>query len=405
MKRSISFVFFALILALASWGAPTKISLYYWDDAQKPGMDAIIQGFQKANPDVTVEATIIPWAQYWSKLQTSLPSGNGPDVFWINAANANQYIDKGLIYDIQKLIDRDKPDLSKLANVSKRLYTFDGHLYGIPKDFDNIGLFYNKALFDAAGVAYPTANWTWNDFQQAAVKLTKGDQWGTFVGDSAFNGITTCFIYQNGGQIYDDSRTSSMVGSPQAIEAVQFLYDLMYKYKAAPAGAERGELNQNSLFSSGKLAMSIAGNWNLPTYVPALGDKVGVAPLPSKKQKATIVHSLAWVIPAKSPNVEAAWKFLKFCATRPAGEAQAGVVIPAYAGSEKAWLAKYPKQDLTVFTKAMSYGVPYPVAAKNAQTSEQAFLKELENIWLQQKTVSQGLADAQNAMNDAIKGE
>ncbi|MCL1796623.1 MAG: extracellular solute-binding protein, partial [Clostridia bacterium] len=72
------------------------ITLYYWDENQKPGMDAVVAMYE-AESGVKVESTVIPWAQYWTKLQTSLPSENGPDVFWTNFSHAVDYFPAGLV--------------------------------------------------------------------------------------------------------------------------------------------------------------------------------------------------------------------------------------------------------------------------------------------------------------------
>jgi multiple sugar transport system substrate-binding protein len=379
------------------------IDLYYWDENQKSAIDKIISGFEEENPQIKVIGTIVPWSQYWTKLQTTLTAGAGPDVFWLNAANAVQFIPAGLIYNIQELINEDRIDMSVMPDVSKELYTYNGDLYGIPKDYDNVGLFYNKALFDKAGLSYPDSTWTWQDYRNAAIELTiPGEQWGMWVSDFAYNAITTCFIYQNGGQIYNEAGTASAVNSPEAYEAVQFLYDCIYKYEAAPGGIQRNELKEETVFSSGKLAMSIGGNWFVPPYFEALGEDLGVAPLPKEKRRATIVHSLAWVMPSKSDSVESSWKFLKYLASKEAGVAQTDVVIPAYRGSEKKWLEKYPTLDLQVFIDAMEYGTPYPISVKNGQSAEQAFLRELENIWFDVKDIQSALIDAETAMNEAI---
>lgn len=388
-------------------GKKVSLNFYYWDENQKPGMDKIVEEFQKANANITINSTIIPWAQYWTKLQTSLPSGNGPDIFWLNADHATEYYPAGLILDIQDKIDRDKVDLSVYPDGLKKLYTSNGKLFGIPKDYDTIGLFYNKELFDKAGVKYPDDTWTWDNAQDVAQKLTvKGgdgsiQQYGFGIYSSGQTG-TFNFIIQNGGKVFNDDRTQATLNSPENNEAIQFLADLMFKYKVSPTAAEQKETSLDKLFESGKLAMLTDGSWMVPPYSQALGDKVNVAPLPKKKQQGNVLHGLSFVISSKTKYPEEAWKFLKYTATKEAGEAQAGVVIPAYKGAEELWVKNYPNLNLKCFIDSANFALPIPISVKAAAASGNAYENGMTNIFMQQTDVATGLAQTEKAMNDEI---
>ena len=116
----------------------------------------------------------------------------------------------------------------RLSKIARELYSPNGQSYGMPKDFDTIALYYNKDLFDAAGVEYPNADWTWDDLKTAAEKLTKNDVYGfaTLVGDQ--NGYWN-FVFQNGGQMLTPDAKQTLIVEPAACDAVKDLYSFIEK--------------------------------------------------------------------------------------------------------------------------------------------------------------------------------
>ncbi len=152
-----------------------KVTLSYgiWDKNQEPAMQQIVSAFEKQNPNVKVNIELTANADYWTKLQTAASAGTAPDVFWMNGPNFQLYASNGQLAPLDNVKTSDYP--KGLVD----LYTYNGKVYGAPKDFDTIGVWYNKKLFDAAGVAYPKAGWTWDDFTADAKALT-GKTPGTF---------------------------------------------------------------------------------------------------------------------------------------------------------------------------------------------------------------------------------
>ena len=110
----------------------------------------------------------MPWEDYWTKLQTGVAGGSTNDVFWINAANLPVYAAQGAIVPIQAIVDDGSIDVDAYPDPCAVSIPSKGRSIGIPRDFDTIALFYNKDLFDKAGVEYPTGDWTWDDLRAAA---------------------------------------------------------------------------------------------------------------------------------------------------------------------------------------------------------------------------------------------
>src|SRR5688572_10992281 len=142
--------------------AQDQVTITYaiWDNNQLPAHEQIIAAFEAEHPNINVEPQVVPWGNYWDKLQTAVAGGEAYDVFWMNGPNFPVYASKGVLMDLQDTIDAAQIDMSVFPEALLKVYTYDGKVYGMPKDFDTIALFYNKAIFDAAGVAYPTADWT-----------------------------------------------------------------------------------------------------------------------------------------------------------------------------------------------------------------------------------------------------
>jgi multiple sugar transport system substrate-binding protein len=392
-------VFAGALAASAPELKPCTLTYYYWNEPQKAIVDKTIEEFNKVYPDIKIESTVIPWAQYWTKLQTTLPSGAGPDLFQINAPHAVDYIPAGLALSLQDKIARDQVDMSVYAEGITKLYNFGGQQYAMPMDYDSIALFYNKAMFDAAGVAYPTDSWTWEDLLAAAQKLTiPGQQYGFAVDTYMQTGIGN-FIFQNGGAVYSDDNTKSAINSPQNVETFQFLSDLMYVSKVSPTAPELVEMPTYMQFQAEKVAMITFGSWYVSALQETLGDKMGIAPLPQKTARASMLHGLGYAISANTQHPEEAWAFVKFCAQKEAMTDQASVVLPAYKGMEGNWVAQFPTLNAQIFPDAVAYGVPLPVAAKNSGMVEQVMYEALDKIWNQKATVADALKEAETNMN------
>ena len=406
MKKTLSFLCACLCLTMmltASASAaelqPCTLTYYYWNEPQKPMIDQTIAEFNKVYPDIKIESTVIPWGEYWTKLQTSLPSGAGPDLFQINAPHAVDYIPAGLLLSLQDFIDRDQVDMSLYAEGITALYRFDNKQYAMPKDYDSIALLYNKEMFDAAGLPYPDDTWTWETLRENAQKLTIGDSQYGFAVDSYMQTGLGNFIFQNGGQIFEEGNLKSAINSPQNAETLQYLQDLMYVDKVSPSAAELTETPSYMMFQAEQVAMITFGSWYVDALLETLGDKMGVAPMPSKETRATMLHGIGYAIAANTQYPEEAWAFVNFCAQQEAMTLQASVVLPAYKGMEGAWVEKYTTLNASVFPEAVAYGVPLPVAGKNSAMVEQVMYEALDKVWNQRASIADALAEAEANMN------
>ena len=147
----------------AAEDGPVTLSYGVWDQNQVPALKQMIADFEKTNKNIKVKVQVTPYDQYFTKLQAAATGGAAPDVFWMNGPNFQLYASNGVLAPISDQIKKDGLDTSVYPKSLVDLYSLDGKEYGLPKDFDTIGLWYNKTLFDDAGVKYPDATWTWTD--------------------------------------------------------------------------------------------------------------------------------------------------------------------------------------------------------------------------------------------------
>ena len=253
---------------------------------------------------------MVPWGNYWDKLQTAVAGGEAYDVFWMNGPNFPVYAANGVLMNLQERVDADNFDTGVYPESLVDLYSLEGSLYGLPKDFDTIALFYNKDMFDAAGVDYPTADWTWDDLKAAAQALTTGGNWG-FASTTADQSGYWNFIYENGGQVLNDAGTEVAIGEPAACDAIEYLYSFIAD-GLSPDGATMTSVDPwTQLFPGGRVGMVVGGSWLARTYADA-EPAIDVAPLPKEVEQASVIHGLANVVWSKTEHPDAAWAFAKY---------------------------------------------------------------------------------------------
>ena len=193
----------SLIGCSSSADKKTHLTFQIWDVYQRPGMQAMCDAYTAKHPDVVIDVQATSWSEYWTKLEGSATSNTMPDIFWMHSNQMFKYADNGYLADCSEIIE--EADYSEIAVANAK--GSDGRVYGVPKDKDTIALLYNKELFDAAGVAYPTVDWTWDDLESASAQIN--EQTGKY-GYMAFShdqiGYWN-FVCQNGGQILNEEGT------------------------------------------------------------------------------------------------------------------------------------------------------------------------------------------------------
>ncbi len=368
----------------------TQITYGYWDANQTETIAEQIKVFEEMHPDITVEPQLFPWTEYFTRLQTGVAGGSAFDVFWINGPNFPVYASQGVLMSLEELVSSGQIEPNLYPQALIEAYSYNGELYGVPKEFDTIALYYNKAMFDAAGIEYPSEDWTWQDLRGAAEKLTIRDgsrvaQYGMTAHTLAQQGWAN-FVFQNGGRVLSEDGSSVVLDEPAACEALLFVYDFVAD-GLAPDGAvltaEGWEPAVNQ-FPAGRIAMTPGGSW-LATFLHGANPDIGIAPLPRGEQQASIIHGVANVVWSGSRSKEAATTFVAFLASRSAQEivAEYGQVIPAMDGLQEAWVQAIPESNRQVFIDAVDYSVPLPSMTTDKGTEWETRVDQtLRDAWL-----------------------
>ncbi|MGV9777833.1 ABC transporter substrate-binding protein [Streptosporangium sp. NPDC003464] len=389
-------------------GGPVEISYGIWDLEQQPALEQAAAEFSKRNPDVKVKIQVTGWDEYWAKLKAAATGGAAPDVFWMNGPNFKLYASNGMLLPLADRIAAEKVDMSVFPKSLVDLYTYEGKSYGLPKDFDTIGLWYNKKLFDAAGLKYPDESWTWDDLRAAAKKLTKADK--SVQGIAAeLNNQATFYntIAQAGGYALSPDGTTSGYDQPATIEGLKFWTDLI-KDGLSPTQQQMTDSKPVEMFESGKVAMYYSGSWYATRFNKntATKDTIDVAPLPAGRKRAVVTHGGANVVFAKSEHADAAWKFVRFLGSKDAADiiGRSGAVIPAYAGTQQAWIDSAPQFHLKVFIDQLAVSVPYP-SSKNTAGWMDEEPKYLSKAWTGEVGIEEAAKDLAAKMNASLAQE
>ncbi len=287
-------------------------------DDYKLMKDQVIPMFEKLHPDIKIKFEYMPWNQFRTKLLTQLAAGEAPDFWLCDGVQFMDYASRGAIKDLTEYVNRDfdKDEFFALDFPSDP----NGRIWGVVRDIQTVVLYYNKELFNEVGLKYPDETWNWDSLLAAAKKLTKKQGRNNQYGFYSQNWITAGwfnFIYQNKGRILDETRTKSMLNQPEAIEAVQFMVDMIHKYKVAPTDeAISGVGTLGGAFPANLVAMQYHNSLQASVYNQIKDLDYDVSVLPKGKIRAVSYNANPFVINAKSSSekAKAAWEFIKFFA-------------------------------------------------------------------------------------------
>lgn len=250
----------------------TKITFMGWGtDAEIATFETMIEQFEAVYTNVEVEYIVVADNEFDTKLQSMIGAGQTPDVFYCNIDKMMKYAATGNLYDLTEYVGNNEIfDADNVWDCLLDLYRFDGNnqgsgsIYALPKDVSVFPVFYNVDLFEAAGVTPPTADapWDWNNYLEAAKKLTTGEGDEKIYGTGAYS--IESAVWSNGAEWVDqETLTEVQIDDPAFTEALQWCADLRLVHGVAPSASEAESLGDYDRFKQGKLAMIGSGTWSL----------------------------------------------------------------------------------------------------------------------------------------------
>ena len=388
-----------------------ELSVSIWDTNQEPGLKEILADFTEET-GIKTKLTVVEWDEYWTMLEAGAQGGSLPDVFWMHSNESERYMSNDMLLDLtDKIAESDKIDPENYPEDIWGLYTYDDKYYAVPKDVDTIALWYNKTMFDEAGLAYPTADWTWDDVSEAAKKLTKddGSQYGLAVRNDNNQAGYYNLVYDNGGYIINEDKTKSGWDDPKTIEAMKTLEGWI-KDGVMPSIETMSENGEDVLFQSGKAAMVLQGSWMVAAYrdneyTAANCDLVELPKNAETGRRASVYNGLGWAAAANGEHTEEAWKLLEYLGSEEAQKKQAelGVTMSAYKGTSDAW-AKSADFNLQAYLNMMDDMEIRPYS-KTTVTWENEDNEILKSVYTGEKTMEEACKEMADQMNEKLAEE
>jgi len=421
-------------LSLAAAGgtarAETQLNYWLWDALQAPHYAECAAAFTAKHPDITVKVTQYGWLDYWTTLSTGFVSGEAPDVFADHLRSYPEFVANSQIMDLTPMVERDKVDTKIYSPGLVDLWTRDGKLYGMPKDWDTVALVYNKEMLDKAGVTVDelrAATWNPKDggsFEKILARLSldasgkRGDEAGFDPKNVVQYGLITpkidgygqtqwSWLAVSAGFKFTDGPwgTKYHYDDPVLAETLTWLRDLSLKKGYGLPQKDVGALGGTALLGARKGAIVADGSWNSTWYGKNVSFAYGFVPLPTGPQgRKSMFNGLGDSIWTGTKHPDEAWEWVKFLGSADCQGiiGKAGVVFPAIPAAAKIAQDAFATrgQDVTAFTSEATPDQTflYPITDFSPQilsTMNVAF----DRIFLEDVPVAPLLKEANDQVN------
>lgn len=370
-------------------GEKTVIRMTKWGTSEdsKPELQ-LVEEFNKTN-DKNIELVfdLVPGDGYGDRLTTSFSSGDGYDIFASGEGDFFKWVDKGLTTPMDDIIAADADYEQSLPDSLINMGKIDGKQHYMVTDDNTICLFYNKDMFDAAGLEYPTNEWTWDDLMSAAEKLTVKNEDGTYeqYGFNAQNWEYAVLTYvESLGLNFmneDGTECEGYLNSPEVAEALDKYFAMAEEpNKVSPAAADLDTFGSaTAMMGAGKLAMFVSGAWD-KAAMDANGANYGMALIPGNH--TSYLCAAGYAIGANCKNPEAAWEVIKFMTSKHASEVRTEIngIIPTDESLIDSFEATLD-DDHKAYLQAIDYSVqPIGMRSKMGSKINEKTKEMFENI-------------------------
>ena len=378
-----------------------------------PAEDALVQqnlhNFEAAHPNIKINWSPIP-GDYPTKMRANIASNTVPDVFYLQPSMSSEYISSGKLLDLSPYMGRDNVKASDYYSALLNPFVCSkGDVFGLPKDWNSLGVFYNKQMFQAAGLSAPTAGWTWSDFQNDAQKLTKNPGtpngvYGTVL--SADLSRWGAFLLQAGGSVLNKDGNQATFNNQAGLQAMQF-YDSFFKNHTGAMPTTVGAPWNGDAFGKGRGAMVFEGGWLIPymaTTYPSV--QYGIAPLPTgpSGKQANLSFTNAWSAYSGTKHPEAAWELIKYMTGSTVQESQlnAGFALPTLKSLANApYFASHPDFKALFDAAPYCYADYYGSQDTSIHTDVSNAIQE---VLLNKQDAPTALNNAATQVNNQLQG-
>lgn len=334
----------------------------------------VAREFERLHPHITVVTD--NGATNREKLAVMVAAGSAPDISFVTIEHSAAFIESGAFLPLDNFIRRDGFNINDFFPQILAPYRWDGErhgagpLYALPKEVAIRATYYNRSLFQTAGLETPASYvqrgiWNWQSWLDVAKKLTREtnadgtpEQWG--ITRETWLGMWMMWVWANGGDLVDDPFRPRVLtlGSPQAVEALQFYADLSAVHKVAPVNG-----GGSSLFAAQRAGLYQNGRWMVPQFRSIKELDFDVVQAPTGKQRAQLLTGSAFTIAATTKHPNEAWELLKFISGDAAQRAmvEMGLLLPPRKSLGPAFLANKPPESNQVFLDELNYARSLPI--------------------------------------------
>lgn len=404
MKRISSAIGVVALLsacALAGCGggssADSANAMYTWisNDSDRAQWQAFVDAIKEEDPEFNLKMEGPSFQDYWTKVKTRMSASDAPCIMTTQAARAQEL--KELLAPLDELVASNNVDMSAYNEAMLKGLTVDGNLLAIPYDAAPLILYYNKDLFDQAGLEHPGKNYTWDQFVKDAKALTNGDVYGVSI--SPTFGTPAAVTYANGGAVVDEGQVK--LTDQTTVDSFQDVFDLAAKEKVmkAPLAADAEDIQVQN-FRAGKAAMIIDGPWIYDSLVSTEGLSVGMAVVPSRSGESIgMVQGSGFGISEKCADKETAFKNIMKMTSPDVLRyvARSHGNVPAIDAAFDGWAEGKDPNDVEI-VKYMTENAKTYETTENWQQVEVEFTQNVSNGYTGEKPAQEILATLENAV-------
>ncbi len=383
------------VLKIAIWGGTDEINM----------INKLVGEWQKDHPEVIAKIEHTPAGSYTNKLLIRIAGGTAPDVMFAETNIFTNFFMIDAFLDLTPFIEKDPAfRLDAFFPDGLERFTRKGRVYCIPRDVAPFAcVYYNKKLFDEAGVSYPLDDWAWADLLEKAQKLTKVSTGGRIAQYGFYGWTWQNFIYSNGGSMVDNTENPKKftMDSEKAVEGLQFYADLISKYKVSPSPMTLGDLGMGAqqLFMSGKLAMYQSGYWesNIFRDIKNFDWDVAMFPKGPTGIRRFGTGGSGYCVLKSTKHPELAWDIVKLLTGEKAQVTltEIGLTQPSIKSiAEGPYFAGSPAlpKNKSMLNEAIKYVVYEPFCPKWREINELYLVPELDLIFNGTETVKEAVA-------------
>ncbi|WP_071188728.1 ABC transporter substrate-binding protein [Trichormus sp. NMC-1] len=376
-----------------------KLSGWGGSPIEQKLLKQVLKDFEAKHPTIKVKYEVIS-DQYMDVIKTRLIGEAAPDVFYLDALEAPFLMSQNVLEPLDSYIQPEF-DLADFEDNLLNSFKYQNHIYGFPKDYSTLVLFYNKKSFNNVGFKSPPT--TWDELRRYSRKLTgKVNKYG--FGESPELARQAYKIPAYGGKIVDKNGYAAFA-SEAGLKGLNLVIDQYQKDITSALKSDVGASSGSDMFGQGKVSMVIEGNWAIP-YLQETFPQIDFATAEVPKinnKKGTMVFTVAYVMNKQTKHKQAAWELISYLTGKEGMKKWTGTGFALPTRKSVAESLGYDKDPLrSALVAGVDYATPWQVGKYPAAIVNN-FDNQFISALLGEQSLNQALLKAQNNANQQIK--